>query len=66
MDQTGRFLVSSREVNEYIMVIYNYDGNSIDTELMQSRASSEMIQAHKNNSEQDGSSRPQSQASEYG
>ena len=47
LEQTGSFLVSSRKGNKYIMVIYNYDGKSIDTELMQSRSSSEIIQAHK-------------------
>ena len=39
--------MSSRKGNKYIMVIYNYYGKSIDTELMQSMASSEIIQAHK-------------------
>jgi hypothetical protein len=35
-DQTGRFPVTSSGGNKYIMLLYNYDSNSIATELMKS------------------------------
>lgn len=45
-DQTGRFPVTSSRGNKYIMLLYDYDSNSITTEPMKSRSEAEMIRAY--------------------
>ena len=41
-DQTGRFQVTSSRGNKYIMVVYNYDTNTIHAEAMTSRTGGEL------------------------
>ena len=45
-DQPGRFLVSSISGHQYIMVVYDYDSNSILAEPMKSRSGTEMRRAY--------------------
>ena len=45
-DQPGRFLVSSVSGNQYLMVVYDYDSNSIIAEPMKSRSGPEMLRAY--------------------
>ena len=45
-DQPGRFLVSSISGHQCIMVVYDYDSNSILAEPMKSRSGTEMRRAH--------------------
>ena len=45
-DQPGRFLVSSVSGHQYIMVVYDYDSNSILAEPMKSRSGPEMRRAY--------------------
>jgi hypothetical protein len=44
-DQTGRFHVISSKVNKYIMVFYEYDGNSILAEPIKNRTAPELLRA---------------------
>ena len=46
-DQPGRFLVSSSSGNQYLMIVYDYDSNSILAEPMKSRSGPEMKRAYK-------------------
>ena len=46
-DQPGRFLVSSISGHQYIMIVYDYDSNSILAEPMKSRSGPEMRRAYK-------------------
>lgn len=45
-DQTGRFPTTSRSGNKYIMVLYDYDSNSILIEAMRNKTDNEMIRAY--------------------
>ena len=45
-DQTGRFQVTSSRGNKYIMVVYNYDSNTIHVEAMKSRTGGELKVAY--------------------
>ena len=45
-DQQGRFLASSISGHQCIMVVYDYDSNSILAEPMKSRSGTEMRRAH--------------------
>jgi hypothetical protein len=45
-DQTGRFPVTSSRGNKYIMVVYDYDSNSILTEPLKSRNENELVRAY--------------------
>jgi hypothetical protein len=44
-DQTGRFPVISSKANKYIMVLYEYDGNSILAEPIKKRRAVELFRA---------------------
>ena len=44
-DQIGRFLVTSSRGNKYIMIMYDYDSNSINGEAMKSRTREEILRA---------------------
>ena len=44
-DQTGRFPVTSSRGNKYIMIMYDYDSNSINGEAMKSRTGEEILLA---------------------
>jgi hypothetical protein len=44
-DQTGRFPVIYIKGNKYIMVLYEYDGNSILAEPIKNRTSAELLRA---------------------
>jgi hypothetical protein len=44
-DQTGRFPVVSRRGNKYIMVLYDYDSNSILVEPIKNRTDAEILHA---------------------
>jgi hypothetical protein len=45
-DQTGHFPVTSCQGNKYIMILYDYDSNSILAELMKSRTDDEIIRSY--------------------
>jgi hypothetical protein len=45
-DQTGHFLVTSRQGNKYIMILYDYDSNSILAKPMKSQTDDEIIQSY--------------------
>jgi hypothetical protein len=45
-NQTGRFPVTSRRGNKYIMILYDYDSNSILAEPMKSRTDDEIIPSY--------------------
>jgi hypothetical protein len=45
-DQTGRFPVTSSRGNKYLMVVYDYDSNSITAEPMKSRSENDMVKAY--------------------
>jgi hypothetical protein len=45
-DQTGHFPVTSRRGNKYIMILYDYDSNSILTEPMKSQTDNEIIRSY--------------------
>jgi hypothetical protein len=45
-NQTGRFPVTSRGGNKYIMILYDYDSNSILAEPMKSRTDDEIIRSY--------------------
>ena len=42
-DQTGRFPVRSSAVNQYILVLYDYDSNAILTEAIKTRQGPELL-----------------------
>jgi hypothetical protein len=44
-DQTGRFPVVSSKVNNYIMIIYDYDSNSILAQPIKDRSAPELLRA---------------------
>ena len=44
-DQTGRFPVTSSKGNKYIMIMYDYDANSISGEAIKSRTGEELVRA---------------------
>jgi hypothetical protein len=44
-DQTGRFPVISRRGNKHIMVLYDYDSNSILVEPIKNRTDAEILRA---------------------
>ena len=46
-DPTGRFVAPSISGNEYILVVYNYDANTIHVEAFQSRQTIHIIDAYK-------------------
>jgi hypothetical protein len=46
MDSTGQFPVKSRAGNEYLLTMYNYDGNYIHTEPMK-RGTGRLLDAYK-------------------
>ena len=45
-DQTGRFPVTSSRGNKYIMIVYDYDSNSILAEPLKSRSEHELVRAY--------------------
>jgi hypothetical protein len=45
-NQTGRFPVTSRGGNKYIMILYDYDSNSILAEPMKSQTDDEIIRSY--------------------
>jgi hypothetical protein len=45
-NQTGRFPITSSRGSKYIMVVYDYDSNTILTELLTSRTKSELLRAY--------------------
>ena len=46
-DQTGKFPVQSNRGHNYLMIIYDYDTNSIHAEPLKNRSTSELISAYK-------------------
>ena len=44
-DLTGRFPITSKWGNKYILIIHDYDSNAIFTEPLPSRAQNHLIQA---------------------
>ena len=46
-DPTGRFVAQSISGNEYVLVVYNYDANTIHVEAFQSRQTIHIIDAYK-------------------
>jgi hypothetical protein len=47
-DQTRNFPITSSHGNKYIMVLYDYDSNTILTKPLKSRSKAEMIQGYSN------------------
>ena len=45
-DQTGRFPITSRRGNKYIMVLYDFDSNVIDATAIKSRKSEDLIEGY--------------------
>jgi hypothetical protein len=45
-DLTGRFPHVSRRGNPYVLVVYDYDGNTISSEAIKSRNDKETIRAY--------------------
>jgi hypothetical protein len=45
-DQTGRFPVTSSQGNQYILVLYDYDTNSILTEPLKNRTGTEILRTY--------------------
>ena len=45
-DQTGKFVVPSTAGHNYVMILYDYDGNSIQSEPMKSRTAQEHVRAY--------------------
>ena len=45
-NQTGQFPVSSSAVNQYILVLYDYDSNAILTEALKTRQGPELLKAY--------------------
>lgn len=45
-DQTGRFPTTSRSGNKYLMILYDYDSNSILAEPLRNKSDAEMIRAY--------------------
>jgi hypothetical protein len=46
-NQTGRFPVTSSQGNKYILVLYEYNTNTILTEALHSRTAPKILQAYK-------------------
>jgi hypothetical protein len=45
-DQTGRFMAPSSAGNEYVFILYEYDGNSIHAEAIKNRTAPELKRAY--------------------
>jgi hypothetical protein len=45
-DQTGKFVVPSTAGHNYVMILYDYDGNSINSQPMKSRTAQEHVKAY--------------------
>jgi hypothetical protein len=45
-DQTGKFPITSSRGNKYVMVLYDYDSNSILTEPLKSRSETKMVRGY--------------------